>query len=140
MHNLYTKWEFFNKRVKSDRALTIAVNIKMGVLNQMKLKSNSSVLNSTINLIQRVCIAIDSPYSNMNSIAIDSPYSNMNSAALRKPSTCHLCGFVAKTCPTRGKYCRCCSIANNFAKICRKPNDSSTQHTKPKSRVNNVET
>ena len=64
--------------------------------------------------------------------------------SLFKHSTiCHFCGLSwtsehRNKCPARGKKCNNCGIENKFAKVCRKPKDSSS-YPEPKPLVNNVE-
>ena len=103
----------------------------MGTLNQLKMNATKSVLNSTVNKVQRMRIANATLFS------------NMNTPARRKPTTCHFCGMNVTSehrnkCPARGKKCNNCGIENHFAKVCRKPKDPSS-YPKTKPRVNNVE-
>ena len=103
----------------------------MSTLNQLKMTSSKSELNSTVNQVQRMRIANATPFS------------NMNTTARKKPTTCHFCGMSwtsehQNKCPARGKKCNNCGIENHFAMVCRKPKDPGS-YPKPRPRVNNVE-
>ena len=103
----------------------------MGTLNQLKMNANKTELNSTVNQVQRMCIANATPFS------------TMNTTARKKPTTFHFCGMSwtpehCNRCPARGKKCNNCGIENHFAKICRKPKDPNS-YPKAKPKVNNVE-
>ena len=96
----------------------------MGTLNQLKMTACKSELNSTVNQIQRMRIANNTPFS------------KMNTTARKRPTTCHFCGINwtsehRNKCPARGKKCKNCGIENHFAKVCRKPKDPSS-YPKPR--------
>ena len=131
MQNEDIQKELLKETVEPAKALTIATNIEMGTLNQLKMNASKFELNSTVNQVQRMRIANATPYS------------NMNYTARKKPTTCHFCGLSwtsehRNKCPAREKKCNNCGIENHFAKVCRKPKDPSS-YPKPKPRVNNVE-
>ena len=99
MQNEDSQKELLKETVEPDKALTIAINIEMGTLNQLKMNAGKSEFNSTVNQVQRMRIA--------NAI----PYSNMNSTFRKKPTTCHFCGLSwtsehRNKCPARGKKCK----------------------------------
>ena len=81
MQNEDTQRELLKETVKPNKALTISINIEMGILNQIKMNANKSELSSTVNQVQRMRIANATPYS------------KMNSTARKKPTTCHFCGL-----------------------------------------------
>ena len=115
--------------VEPDKALTIAIKIEMGILNQLKMNANRSELNSTVNQIERMRIANATPYS------------NINTTARTEPTTSHFLGLVWNSehrNKCRGKKCSNCGIENHFAKVCRKPKDPNS-YSKPKPRVSNDE-
>ena len=81
MQNKDIQKELLKETVEPDKALTIAIYIEMGTLNQHKMNAGKSELNSTVNKVQRMRIANATPYS------------NMISTARKKPTTCHFCGL-----------------------------------------------
>ena len=130
MQNEDIQKELFKETVETEKALTIAIDIEMGTLNQLKMNASKSELNSPVNQVQRMRIANATPHS------------NMNSTARKKPITCHFFGLSwtsehRSKCPARAKKCNNCGIENQFAKVCRKPKDPSS-YPKPKPRINNV--
>ena len=131
MQNEDIQKELLKETVDPDKALAIAINIKMGTLNQLKMNSSKTELNSTVNQLQRMRIANATPFS------------TMNTPARKKPTTCRFCGMSwtpehRNRCPARGKKCNNSGIENHFAKVSRKPKDSNS-YPEPKQRVNNVE-
>ena len=131
MQNEDIQKELLKETVEPDKALTIAINIEMGILNQLKMNASKSELNSIVNQVQRMRIANATPYS------------NMNSKARKKPTTCHFCGlsWTSEHCnkrPARGKKCKNCGIETHFAKVCRKSKDPNS-YPNIKQRVKNVE-
>ena len=116
MQNEDIQKELLKETVEPDKALAIAINIKMGTLNQLKMNANKTELNSTVNQVQRMPIANATPFS------------TMNTTERKKPTTCHFCGMNwtpehRNRCPARGKKYNNCGIENHFAKVCRKPKD-----------------
>ena len=81
MQNEDIQRELLKEEVKPNKALTISINIEIGILNQIKTNANKSELNSTVNQVQRMRIA--------NSI----PCSKINSTARKKATTCLFCGL-----------------------------------------------
>ena len=81
MQNEDMQRELLKETIKPDKALTISINIEMGILNQIKMNANKSELNSTVNQVQRMRIANATPYS------------KIKSTARKKPTTCHFCGL-----------------------------------------------
>ena len=71
MQNEDIQKELLKETVEPDKALAIAINFEMGTLNQLKMNASKSELKSTVNQVQRMRIAIATPYSNMNSTALD---------------------------------------------------------------------
>ena len=53
MQNEDIQKELLKETVEPDKALAIAINIGMGILNQLKMNANKNELNSTINQVQR---------------------------------------------------------------------------------------
>ena len=123
--------ELLKETVEPNKTLTMAINIEMGTLNQLKINASKSELNCTVNRAQRMRIANATPYS------------NMISTARKKPTTYHFCGLSwtsehCNKCSALGQRCNNCGIENHIAKVCQKPKDPNL-YPKPKSRVNNVE-
>ena len=50
--------ELLKETVEPDKALAIAINIEMDTLNQLKMTASKSELNSTVNQVHRMSIAI----------------------------------------------------------------------------------
>ena len=137
MQNVDIQKELLKKTAKPDKALAIAINIEMGTINQLKMNASKTELHSTVNQVQRGSIRDAHPIANAT------PFSTMNTTARKKTTTCHFCGMSwtpehRNRFPARRKKCNNCGIENNFAKVCRKPEDSNS-YPKPKPRVNNVE-
>ena len=95
MQNEDIQKELLKKTVELDKALAIAINIEMGILNQLKMNASKTELNSTVNQVQRIRIANATPFS------------TMNTTARKKPTTCYFCGLSwtpehRNRCPARG--------------------------------------
>ena len=112
------------------KALEIAMNIEMGIQNQLKI-SGTSALTITNEKITS---------SSVNNVQGSWNRSRPSTNQFVKPTICPNCGYgwsasYRQNCPARGKNSKICGIANHFAKVCRKP-----KHPyKPKPRVNNVD-
>ena len=110
-------------------ALEIAMNIEMGIQNQLK-KSGSPASTTTNEITSQT----------MNNVQGSWNRSRASTNQSVKPTICPNCGFGwspshRQKCPARGKNCKKCGIANHFAKVCRK----SKEPIKPKPRVNYVD-
>ena len=81
MQNEDIQKELLKETVEPDKALAIAIDIEMGALNQPKMNTNKTELNSTVNQVQRMRIANATPFS------------IMHTTARKKPTTCHFCGM-----------------------------------------------
>ena len=105
------------------------MNIEMGIQNQLKISGTPTP--TTTNEISSQSI---------NNVQGSWNRSRAPTNLFVKPTICPDCGYGwtpshRQNCPARGKICKNCGIANQFAKVCRK----SKQHSKPKPRVNYVD-
>ena len=123
------KRELLKETRTAKKALEIAMNIEMGIQNQLT-KSGTSGQTATNEIMS----------ASVNNVQGSWNRSRPSTNQFVKPTTCLNCGYGWSTsqrqnCPARGKTCKNCGIANHFAKVCRKP-----KHPyKPKPRVNNVD-
>ena len=112
------------------KALEIAMNIEMGIQNQLKIISGISAQTTTNEITSTTVNNVQGSWNRSR------PLTNQ----FVKPTICPNCGYGwsashRQNCPDRGKNCKNCGIANHFARVCRKP-----KHPyKPKPRVNNVD-
>ena len=121
--------ELLKETRTAKKALEIAMNIEMGIKNQLKM-SGTSAQTATNEIIS----------ASVNNLKGSWNRSRPSTNQFVKPTSCPNCGYGwsashRQNRPARGKTCKNCSIANHFAKVCRKP-----KHPyKPKPRVNNVD-
>ena len=111
------------------KALEVAMNIEMGIHNQLKI-SGTPTPNTTNEISSQ----------SINSVQGSWNRTRAPTNQFVKPTICPNCGYGwtpshRQNCPARGKSCENCGIANHFAKVCRK----SKQPSKPKPRVNFVD-
>ena len=121
--------ELLKETRTAKKALEIAMNIEMGIQNQLKVSGTSAQL--TTNEITSATV---------NNVQGSWNRTRSSTNHFVKPIICPNCGdgwsqSHRQNCPARGKNCKNCGIANHFAKVCRK---SKLQY-KPKPRVNNVD-
>ena len=111
------------------KALELAMNIEMGIQNQLKISRTAAytvsnqITNTSINSIQN---SWNRPKSSTTNFT--------------KPTICLDCGYAwsashRQNFPLPEKNCENCIITNHFAKLCRKLKIQ----MKPKSSVNNVD-
>ena len=92
-------------------ALEIAMNIEMGIQNQLKISGTSAemttneITSTTVNNVQGSCNR-----------------SRPSTNQYVKPSICPICGYGwsashRQNCPARGKNCKKCGIANHFENL-----------------------
>ena len=121
--------ELLKETRTAKKALEIAMNIEMGIQNQLKISGSpastttNEITSQTINIVQ----------GSWNR-------SRASTNQFAKPTICSNCGYGCSSshrqnCPARGKNCKNCGVANHFAKNCR----NSKQRNKPKPRVNYVD-
>ena len=121
--------ELLKETGTAKKALEIAMNIEMGIQNQLKI--SGSPASTTTNEITSQMI---------NNVQGSWNRSRASTNQFVKPTICPNCGYGwspshRQKCPARGKNCKNCGIANHFAKVCRK----SKEPIKPKPRVNYVD-
>ena len=121
--------ELLKETRTAKKALEVAVNIEMGIQNQLKI--SGTTVHSTTNEITTTSV---------NNIQGSWNRSRPPTNQFVKPTICPNCGYGwsaahRQNCPDRGNNCKNCVIANHFAKVCRKPKHS----YKPKPRVNNLD-
>ena len=120
--------ELLKETRTAKKALEIAMNIEMGIQNQLKTSGTSA--QTFTNEITSVSVNNVQGFWNR---------SRPSTIQFVKPTFCPNCGYGwspshRQNCPARGKNCKKCGTASHFAKVCRK-----LKHTyKPKPRVNNV--
>ena len=121
--------ELLKETRTAKKALEIAMNIEMGIQNQLKI-SGTSAQTTTNETTSRTVNNVQGSWNRSR------PSTNQ----FVKPTVCPNSGYgwsasYRQNCPARRKKCKDCGIANHFAKVCRKP-----KHPyKPKPRVNNVD-
>ena len=121
--------ELLKETRTAKKALEVAMNIEMGIQNQLKI-SGTSIPNTTNEISNQ----------SINSVQESWNRTRAQTNQFVKPTICPNCGYGwtpshRQNCPARGKLCKNCGIANHFAKVCRKPK----QPSKPKPRVNYVD-
>ena len=120
--------ELLKETRTAKKAFEVAMNIEMGIQNQLKISGSS--VHPTTN---------ETSSSSANNIQGYWNRSRPSTSQFVKPTICPNCDYgwsaaYRQNCPARGKNCKNCCIANHFAKICRKPK----QPYKPMPKVNNV--
>ena len=121
--------ELLKETRTAKKALEVAMNIEMGIQNQLKI-SGTPTLNTTNEISSQ----------SMNNVQGSWNRTRAPTNQFVKPTICPSCGYGwtpshRQNCPARGKSCKNGGIANHFAKVCRK----SKQPSKPKPRVNYVD-
>ena len=121
--------ELLKETRTAKKALEIAMNIEMGIQNQLKI-SGSPASTTTNEITSRTINNVQGSWNR----------SRASTNQFIKPTICPNCGYGwspshRQKCPARGKNCKNCGIANHFAKVCRK----SKEPIKPKPRVNYVD-
>ena len=121
--------ELLKETPTNKKALEVAMDIEMGIPNQLKI-SGTSTPNTTNEISSQ----------SINSVQGSWNRTRAPTNQFVKPMICPNCGYGwtpshRQNCPARGKSCKNCGIANHFAKVCRKPK----QPSKPKPRVNYVD-
>ena len=121
--------ELLKETRTAKKALEVAMNIEMGIQNQLKI-SGTSLHNTTNEILSQ----------SINSVQGSWNRTRAPTKQFVKPTICPNCGYGwtpshRQNCPARGKSCKNCGIANHFAKVCRKPK----QPSKQKPRVNYVD-
>ena len=129
MQNGEIQRELLKETRKAKKALEVAMNIEMGIQNQLQISGTN--IHLTTNEITTT--SVNNVQGSWNRLR---PPTNQ----FVKPTICPNCGYGwsaahRQNCPVRGKNCKNCGIANHFAKNCRKPK----YPYKPKPRVNNVD-
>ena len=121
--------ELLKETRTAKKALEVAMNIEMGIQNQLKISgttaqtSTNGITSTTVNNVQ----------GSWNR-------SRTSTNQFVKLTICPNCGYGwsalhRQKSPARGKNCKNCGIVNHFAKVCRKPK----LPYKPTPRVNNVD-
>ena len=110
--------ELLKETKTAKKALEVAMNIEMGIQNQLKI--SGTTVHSTTNEITT---------KSVNNIEGSWNRSRSPTNQFAKPTICPNCdhGWSAahqQNCPARWKNCKNCGIAKHFAKICRKPKHS----------------
>ena len=129
MQDVENQRELLKETRSAKKALEVAMNIEMGIQNQLKMSgtvaysTSNQIANISINIIQNACNRYQPSTSNFV-----------------KPTIPPNCGYGwsathSQNYPTGGKNCKNCGIANQFAKVFRK----TKQQMKPKLRINNVD-
>ena len=119
--------ELLEKTRSATKALEVAINIEMGIQNQLKMSGTAAyavsnqVANTSINSIQKSWSRRRSTSNNFV-----------------KPTVCPNCGYAwsashRQNCPACGKNCKNCGINNHFRK------SLTIIPIKPKPRVNDVD-
>ena len=121
--------ELLKETRTAKKALEFAMNIEMGVQNQLKI-SGTNVYPTTNEITS----------ASVNNIQASWSRSRSSTSQFVKPTICPNCGYGwsaahRQNCPARGKNCKNCGIVNQFAKVCRKPK----HQYKPRHKINNVE-
>ena len=121
--------ELLKETRTTKKTLEVAMNIEMGIQNQLKISGTAA--QTTTNEITSTTV---------NNVQESWNRSRPSTNQFVKPSICPNCGYGwsashRQNCPARGRNCKNCGIVNHFAKVCRKPKIP----YKPKPRVNNVD-
>ena len=107
------QWELLKETRTAKKALEVAMNIEMGVQNQLK-KSGTSARTTTNEITS----------ASVNNVQGSWNRSRPSTSQFAKPTICPNCGYGWSTthrqnCPACGKNCKNCGIANPFAKVSR---------------------
>ena len=102
--------ELLKETRTAKKVLEVAMNIEMGIQNQMKISGNAT--HQTKNATTTTSINNLQGFWNR---------SRPSTSSLVIPTICSNCGYGWSTahrqsCPARGKNCKNCGIANHFAK------------------------
>ena len=129
MQNGKIQRELLKETRTAKKALEVALNIEMGIQNQMKISGTAA--QTTTNEITSTTV---------NNVQGSWNKSRPSTNQFVKPTICPNCGYEwsashRQNCPACGKNCKNCGIGNHFAKVCRKPK----LPYKPKPRVYNVD-
>ena len=121
--------ELLKETRTAKKALEVAMNIEMGIQNQLKI-SGTPTPNTTNEISSQ----------SINNVQGSWNRTRAPTNQFVKHTICPNCGYGwtpshRQNCPARGKSCKNCGITNQFAKVCRK----SKQSSKPKPRVNYVD-
>ena len=121
--------ELLKETRTAKKALEVAMNIEMGIQNQLKI-SGTSIPNTTNEISSQPINSVQGSWNRTRA----------PTNQFVKPTICPNCGSGwnpshRRNCPARGKSCKNCGIANHSAKVCRKPK----QPSKPKPRVKYVD-
>ena len=128
--------ELFRDTVDPERALSIAVNMEMGHLNQQRISSNNGATGNTVNVIQSF-----NRFGDTGARGNQSGRVAVNHASVGQ---CRGCGQALTTthrqvCPAMGKKCNHCGMLNQFATVCRKKLNNA-RNSRQNNSINNVET
>ena len=121
--------ELLKETRTAKKALEVAMNLEMGIQNQ--LKKYGTAAQTTTNEITSTTV------NNVHGLW---NRSRPSASQLVKPTTCPNCGYGwsashRQNCPASGENCKNCGIVNHFAKVIRKPK----LPYKPKPSVNNLD-
>ena len=128
--------ELLRDTVDSERALSIAVNMEMGHLNQQRISSNNGATSSTVNAIQSI--------NSFRGAGVRGNQSSRTVVNRVSVGQCRGCGQAWTTthrqvCPAMCKKCNHCGLLNHFNKVCRRKLNNA-RNTQQNNRINNVET
>ena len=106
--------ELLKETRTAKKALEVAMNIEMGIQNQLKI-SGTSIPNTTNEISSQSIKSVQGSWNRTRA----------PTNQFVKPTICPNCGYGwtpshRQNCPARGKSCKNCGIANHFAKVCRK--------------------
>ena len=107
--------ELLKETRTAKKALEVAMNIEMEIQNQLKI-SGTTVHSTTIGITT----------TSVNNIQGVWNRSRPSTNQFVKPKICTNCEYgwsatLRQNCLTRGKNCKNCGLANQFANVCRKP-------------------
>ena len=128
--------ELLSDTFDPERALSIAVNMKMGHQNQQRISSNNGATSSTVNAIQS--------FNRFRGAGVRGNQSGRTVVNRASVGQCCGCGQACTTThrqvrPAMGKKCNHCGLLNHFAKVCRRKLNNA-HNTQQNNRINNVET
>ena len=128
--------ELLRDTVEPERALSIAVNMEMGIQNQQRISSNNGATGSTVNAIQQ--------FNRFRGAGVRGNQSSRAVVNRASVGQCRGCCQVWTTthrqvCSAMGKKCNHCGLQNHFAKVCRRRLNN-TRNTQQTNRINTVET
>ena len=128
--------ELLRNTVDPEKALSIAVTMKIGHQNQQRISSkNNNANGAAINVIQ-----FFNRFGGASARGIQTGRISFNQA---ETGQCRSCGQTwtsthRQVCPALGKKCNHCGLLNHFAKVCRKKLNN-TRNSRQDNRINNVE-